>query len=241
MTKKLTPLLLLVLTLTIALVSGCAGLSGDADRYEPPTGKSVTSPRRPSTPLPSPTLKLRLPRAATTSASGRASKPDPKSHNAATAYTLRPNDPVMITLRSIPKPEEIEEIVDEEGYVNLPYIGRVEAAGLTSSELEQSIQRSYIDGDFYRQVTVTVVIAAQSYYVRGEVKKPGRYQIVSGVTLVRALAAAAGFTDFANPKKITLIRGGNNRVHNYWDMETDPEKDVGIEAGDVIVVPRGFL
>jgi polysaccharide export outer membrane protein len=147
----------------------------------------------------------------------------------------------MITLRSIPAPQEVEAVIDEEGFVNLPYIGHIRASGMTSSELEQAIQRAYIEGDIYKQVTVNVVIAAQSYYVRGEVKKPGRYPIVSGVTLVRAIAAAAGFTDFANPKKITLIRGDNNRLYNYWDMEDKPEKDVGIEAGDVIVVPRGFL
>jgi polysaccharide export outer membrane protein len=157
------------------------------------------------------------------------------------AYRLKALDPIVINLRSIPEPVQMEEIIDEDGYVNLPYIGRIKAAGLTGFELEQAVQDTYTEQGYYRHVTVNVLVASQSYYVRGEVKKPGRFPLISGVRLLQAVATAGGFTEYANPKKIKLIRGVKTFEYNYWELEESPEKDVDVEAGDVIVVPRSWV
>jgi len=157
------------------------------------------------------------------------------------AYRLKPLDPVVIYLRGIPNPDEINEIVDEWGNINLPYIGSIKADGHTTSELEKKIEETYLSRQIYKQVTVNVVIPAQSYYVRGEVRKPGRYPLISGVTLVQAIAAAGGYTEFANPRKTKVIRGGKTFVRDIRELEQRPEKDEDIESGDVIVIPRSVF
>lgn len=157
-------------------------------------------------------------------------------------YRLRQGDPVVIYLRGImPRDDQIEEIVDERGYVTLPYIDDVLAAGRTSSELEREIQRIYIERKIYRTVTVNVVMPSQSYFVQGEVRQPQRYPLVTGTTIMQAIAAAGGYTEFAEPRKVTLTRGRDVKVINMRDVERNPQQDMSVESGDVIRVPRSIF
>lgn len=157
-------------------------------------------------------------------------------------YRLRYGDPVIIFLRGIlPKDDQIEDIVDERGYVTLPFIDDVMAAGRTSSELERDIQRIYIDRQIYRSVTVSVVSPSQSFFVQGEVRQPQRYPLVSGMTVLQAIAAAGGYTEYADSRKVSLTRGRDVKIINMRDVERNPQQDLSVESGDVIRVPRSIF
>ena len=157
-------------------------------------------------------------------------------------YRLRPGDPVIIFLRGIlPKDDQIEEIVDELGMVTLPYIDDVQALGKTSSVLEREFQRIYIERKIYRSVSVNVVMPSQSYFIQGEVRQPQRFPLMTGTTLLQAVAAAGGYTEFADPKRVTLTRGRDVRVYNMRDVEKNPQQDISVESGDVIRIPRSFF
>lgn len=154
------------------------------------------------------------------------------------AYRLRKDDALVVHLRGIPNEQTLDLAVDEHGKVNLTYLDPVQAEGLTSSELEQAIHDAYVP-DFYKQLTVNILIPSQSYYVRGEVRSPGRYPIVrGGITLLQAIATSGGFTDYANPKGVKILREGDSIEYNVKDIEEDPNKDISVIAGDYIVVPR---
>ncbi len=157
-----------------------------------------------------------------------------------TPYRLRPGDALRIVVGSIPREQASDNIVDERGTITLDYIGRIKAEGLTSSELEEQVQKAYVDGQIYRSPTVKVMIASRNYYVRGEVRRPGSYPLTGVVTLSQAIAAAGGYTEFANPRRVALTRGAINRNINMRDVERSPEQDEVLEAGDVIVVGRGI-
>lgn len=157
-------------------------------------------------------------------------------------YRLRQGDPVIIYLRGIlPRDDEVQDIVDEKGFVTLPFIDDVPAVGKTASELERDIQRTYIDRGIYRTVTVNVILPSQSFFVQGEVRAPQRYPLLTGVTIMQAIAAAGGYTEFADPKRVTLTRGGVVRTINMREIERDPKRDFMIESGDVIRVPRSIF
>lgn len=157
-------------------------------------------------------------------------------------YRLRASDPVLIYLRGImPDDKQIEEIVDERGYVTLPYIEDVMAMGLTVSELEREIQRIYIEREIYKSVSVNVVMPSQTFFVQGEVRQPSRYQLVTGMTVLQAIATAGGYTEYADPKRVTMTRGGKVRELNMREIERNPHKDMSIESGDVIRVPRSIF
>lgn len=187
-----------------------------------------------------PTLQLAAPRPVSPKASPKAERQsfDPEDRMATTAYRLKPSDPIAIYLRGIPREEMIEDIIDEDGYINLPFINRVMAADKTSSELERNIRQEYLKSKIYKDVTVNVVSAMQSYYVRGEVRSPGRYKLMSGITIVQAIAASGGYTEYANPRKVRVLRAGQYFVVDVRDLEKYPEKDIAVEPDDVLVIPR---
>lgn len=153
------------------------------------------------------------------------------------AYELKPLDPIYVRFSGIMEQQQLELIIDEHGEISLLHIkGPIKAAGLTTSELEDKIERLYLDGGIYKNVSVNVTMTAKVYYVQGEVNSPGQFQLMSGTTLLQAIAGARGYTPFANKKKVTITRYGKIYTYNAKELEKDPSKDIKIEAGDVIKV-----
>lgn len=153
-------------------------------------------------------------------------------------YRLQPGDPVMVMMRGT-EDIQVEDIIDPDGYIVLPFIGRFRVEGMTPSTLEDRITEAYVP-DYYRYLTVTVLIQSQrSFYVKGEVRAPTRYPYVPGVTLMRAVSAAGGPTDFANRRRVTISRGDQVLgPYSLREIQRDPSKDVPIEPEDVIDVPQ---
>ncbi|MCX6623703.1 MAG: SLBB domain-containing protein, partial [Acidobacteria bacterium] len=73
----------------------------------------------------------------------------------------------------------------------------------------------------------------------GEVNRPGSYPLVSPVTVVEAIVNAGGFREFANKKKIVIIRGTQRIKFNYSDVIKGKGEGLNlkVEPGDHIVVP----
>jgi len=157
-------------------------------------------------------------------------------------YQLRSLDPVTISLLGIPEEKQIDTVIDEKGNISLPYIDEpVKASGLTTSELERKIQKIYTDGQIYRNITVNVLTSAKSYYMEGEVTNPQEYPLNRRITLLQAIAAASGYTDYANKKNVTITRNGKIIKVNAKDVEKHPDWDIPIEAGDRINVHRSMF
>lgn len=155
----------------------------------------------------------------------------------AVAYRLRVGDALVVAVRT-PAEQMFELVIDEHGVIKLPLIPDIRAAGMTGSELERTIKSAYINNKIYRDVTVNVIVPQRSYFVRGEVRAPGRYPISGGITLLQAIASAGGYTEFANPRRIQVSRGGQQISADAYEIERNPDGDIAIETGDVIVVPR---
>ncbi len=205
----------------------------------PSTGAPSSAKVQPATVAAKPTL------AAPTLKAPVPSAPASAAEKGVAVYRLKCNDPVLIYLRGIPGvaggEQEIQDVIDENGAITMPYINSVQAAGRTTSELEQMIQRMYIDQQIYRYITVNVVVPSRSYYVRGEVRQAGRFVLLNRVTILQAIAGAGGFTDFANPSSVEVVRGATRFRVDTTDLERHPERDMEIESGDVIIVNRSIF
>ena len=156
-------------------------------------------------------------------------------------YRLKRNDAVGVYLRGIPREDQIEVVVGENGYISLPFLEPIYAVDRTASELERAIRDAYVEGKIYKSLTVNVIIPTQSYFIRGEVLRPSRYPLVPGTTILQALATAGGYSEFANARKIKVLRGDSFFFIDAKELEARPELDREIEAGDVIVVPRSVF
>lgn len=166
----------------------------------------------------------------------------PSSLGAAKAhsYRLKTGDPVGVILRGIPTPMSFEDSVDPDGTITLQWIDKVKAEGKTGHELEQLIHDAYVP-QYFKYLNVTVLVpVSRTYFVRGEVLRPGQFPYAPGQTLLQAISSALGFNDFANKKKIKILRGGKTSTHNAKEMEKHPDRDIPIEPGDIIIVPRSI-
>ncbi|HHX97306.1 MAG TPA: hypothetical protein GX689_00410, partial [Lentisphaerae bacterium] len=159
----------------------------------------------------------------------------------ASAYRLKVGDNVQVFLRGIPTADAIQDIVDEEGMVSLPFINDVSAVGLTTSELEKAIRQTYLDQDIYRNITVNVVVPTRFYYVQGEVRGPGKFQILTSTSVSQAIAAAGGYTEYASGK-VLIKRNGVifKTIRNARRLDRTPQDDILIEPDDVVEVLRSF-
>lgn len=101
--------------------------------------------------------------------------------------------------------EENGYIVDSKGNIELPLIGNIQVNKLTVYEITNALKlklNEYIDYAF-----VKVSILNSKVSILGEVKAPGQYKITgSGITIFQALSMAGDLTDYANRRKVKLIR-----------------------------------
>jgi polysaccharide export outer membrane protein len=134
--------------------------------------------------------------------------------------------------------------VRPDGKISLPLLNDVQAAGLTPMQLAAQITASL--KKFVSDPQVTIVITAinsQRIYILGEVGRPGAYPLMPGMTMLEALSSGGGFTQFANVKKIYLLRKENGTLKKYPFNYKDvihgkaAEQNVPLKAGDTIVVP----
>jgi len=161
------------------------------------------------------------------------------NQSAGDAARFHTGDTIIVSLSDLPEDIPVhQEPIKEDGTITLPNIGKVQAAGKTAGELQNAIHDLYVPR-FYTHVTVTVNIGDRVYYVGGEVKSPNRYVYSGETTVSRAIQSANDFTDFANHKKVVLIRANGERIKVDVDKVLKGRaEDPPVYPGDQISVPR---
>jgi polysaccharide export outer membrane protein len=137
----------------------------------------------------------------------------------------------------------MDVVVRPDGKISLPLIQDIEADGFTASELADRIRNKFLP--YIKDPNVSVIVRqinAPKFSVIGYVNRPGTFPIRGDVTVLQALSEAGGFTPFASPRKIKLVRnaGGKQEIRkiNYYDLiDKGGEGSFLIKAGDTIVVP----
>jgi len=156
-------------------------------------------------------------------------------------YKIGPQDVLRV---DVWKETEISRSVPvrPDGKISLPLLNDVQASGLTAMELANNITdglKKFINNP---QVTVTVTeINSRRVYVTGEVTRPGAFPLLPNMTALQALTSASGFTQFANPKKVYVLRNENGKQvkhpFNYKAVVDGKQDDIPLQPGDTIVVP----
>ena len=101
-------------------------------------------------------------------------------------------------------------LVAQDGTVNLPLIGVIRVSGLSSREVANLLTREY--SRYIKHSHVTVDMLNKRVFVMGEVRRPGRVDIVEDTTnLLEALATSGDLTDFAARNSIKIVRGTRER------------------------------
>jgi len=120
--------------------------------------------------------------------------------------------------------------------ISYPILGEIKLFGKTVAELEAFI-REGLKGRYLvnPQVTVTI-IEYRSFYINGQVEKPGGYQFIPGLTVRKAISLAGGFKERASKEKIFVIRD-NDRSQTSKRVGQDEV----VQPGDIITVEESFF
>jgi protein involved in polysaccharide export with SLBB domain len=161
--------------------------------------------------------------------------------------TLRVGDPVDLKISGVPSEEQAQVnnsyTVDANGTINLPYINKVKAEGLTPAQLAAAIEGSYREAKIYTNPTITIVMAPTARFVNvgGAVRSPSRIPFTEDMTLLTAINAAGGFNDFADQRKVRVLRGQTVKVYDVREVRRDPSRDIKLQPGDRIEIPQSFF
>jgi polysaccharide export outer membrane protein len=158
----------------------------------------------------------------------------PSSELSTSSYRLGSGDRVRVIIF---RHEDLsgEFALDGAGNFAMPLIGEVQAYGLTTRELEQRIADKLKEGYLVDPQVSVEVLNYRPFYILGEVKSPGSYQYVNGMTVLNGVALAGGFTYRAKQNDFLLQRGGSNTASRPVGGDTP------ILPGDIITVQERFF
>jgi polysaccharide export outer membrane protein len=169
-------------------------------------------------------------------------RPEEERLLATKLYRIGPEDVLNVSVRDNPE-LTMDVTVRPDGKISFPLINEIQAADFTPVELSDVITRNlekYIENPH-----VTVIVTqtnSKKIFLVGNVLRPGSYPLRHDMTLLQALSLAGGFTTFASPRDMKLIRGTGakqeSRNINYYKMIEDTEIDhYKLKPGDTIVIP----
>ena len=122
--------------------------------------------------------------------------------------------------------------VDGRGAFTFPLIGAINAGGLTSTQLESTLETKL--KEYMRTPNVSVeILNYRPFYIVGEIRKPGSYPYVDGMTVVNAVAIAGGFTYRAREGEFYIQRKPSGQI--------DARPATPVLPGDVIIVRERFF
>lgn len=144
-----------------------------------------------------------------------------------------------------PRGQSRLEPIRPDGFISLPLIGDVSAAGLTIPELSQAIMLKYHEAGVV-DIDVTVVlleVRSPVAYVTGGVITPGPVILQGPMDVWRMIANAGGFTQDADPRHVIVAKSGDNErrlVLSYaeWIASMDGRHNTVIQPGDIVYVPK---
>ena len=174
-----------------------------------------------------------------------AAKPNtsPRSATDDPTYVIGQDDVLDISVWK--EPEASRQVpVRPDGKISLPLLNDVQASGLTPMQLQAQLTEKL--KKYFTEPQVTVIVTAinsRRVYIMGEINRPGAIPLVPNMTVLQAISAAGGPTQFAKTSKIQILRTENGKqvpyFFNYKDVirGLKTEQNILLKPGDSIVVP----
>ncbi len=138
-------------------------------------------------------------------------------------------------------PEEYQ--VASDGTLDIPYIHRVSVAGLEPQQVQALIRRRFISDGILTDPSVVVRVKeynSKRVTLLGQVQRPGKFPLTTGMTLLEALSMSGGFTPLARSDAVRITRKTPSKTHTVV-VDVDAimggvHRDIPLQAGDSIYV-----
>lgn len=120
--------------------------------------------------------------------------------------------------------------------ISYPILGEIRLSGKTVGELERII-REGLRGRYLVNPQVTVTINEyRHFYINGQIKRPGGYPFVPGLTVLKAVAIAGGFNERAARDKIFIVR-----ENDPAQKRVQVDVNVAVYPGDIVTIEESFF
>jgi polysaccharide export outer membrane protein len=159
-------------------------------------------------------------------------------------YMIGPGDLLAVSFWK-EKEMSTDAIVRPDGYITLNLVNDVQAEGLTPEQLARKISQAALK--FYKdEPSVTVVVKevrSRMVYITGSVARPNAYSLTGPLNVMQLIALSGGLQEFADSKKIQVIRTSNGRTEhlkfNYDEVVRgkNTQQNIDLRPGDTVVVP----
>jgi polysaccharide export outer membrane protein len=147
------------------------------------------------------------------------------------SYRLGPEDSLNIIVYG---ENELsgEYKISDVGTIDMPLIGDIKLVGCTLNEAENKISRKYSNGYLVNPSISSEIKSYKPFYITGEVRAPGRFDYMTGMSIIKAVSLAGGFTYRANRTKIQILQNQYNKEPVYKNSKVEEI----INPGDVIII-----
>lgn len=185
-------------------------------------------------PATSPQVAADPPRATTVGTETVAQPVDPHS------YLIGAEDILKI---EVFRDQDLSRIVNvrPDGKITLLLVGDIQAEGLTPERLTAQVKEAYSQFITNPEVTISVIgVNSKAFVITGKVNRGGKFPLVTPIRVFDALGLTGGFQEFANTKKITIVRGSQRLEFNYNDYikgkKAALDQNIFLENGDTVLV-----
>jgi polysaccharide export outer membrane protein len=132
--------------------------------------------------------------------------------------------------------------VDLAGHISLPLVGQVEAANLTTAQLNSKLSE-LLGQKYFEHPDVSVAIKESTAHVvtvDGAVNQSGQFPVASSITLLQAVALAHGTSEDANARRVAIFRTIDGQrqaaAFDLTSIRRGEAKDPAVFPGDIVVV-----
>ena len=138
-------------------------------------------------------------------------------------------------------PTEIQ--VPETGLVTIHMGEQVQVAGKMAADVSKDIRDLFtVKKQMYKRLSVNVQVLGRTVSVGGEVRTSGSFPFDGGMTVLKAINRAGGFTEYANRREVRVTRVNGQQVTvDCKAAMKKPELDIPLYPGDRIEVVRSIL
>jgi len=130
-------------------------------------------------------------------------------------------------------------VVRPDGKITLPLAGELDVQDKTLGEVQNKVIELYSKFINRPEISVSLTrVGSKKYYLVGKLMRTGMFPLVVPTTVLEAINGAGGFQEYANQKKVTILRGDKRIYFNYRDVMRgkNTQQNIQVENGDHIVV-----
>ena len=155
--------------------------------------------------------------------------------NSMSNYKLGVGDQIKVTVYEEPE-LTLDFVLSDAGTISYPFLGEIKVKGMTVSQLENLLVEQLKQGYLVSPKVNVRMLGYRQFFINGEVKSPGGFAFMPGLTVQKAIALAGGLTERASRNSFSI-------VHDDDPSHTPQEAELNtpIHPGDILLVEESFF